>query len=143
MRKEYQTVCIQMPEHKGELLASHVWVHHAQKIKEVKPDKGEKIRFTAMVRDYKKMSATDYCLDIPEDVHLPDREAIALRIPEEQPLTVHPSLVARQVPSDGPVTPQEQMGGMVSCVMLGKVKALAKEVGGWDQLDALMALLRD
>ena len=42
-----------------------------------------------------------------------------------------------------PVGQQEPAGMMAAIGMIGQVKALAREVGGWEQLEALIALLRD
>jgi hypothetical protein len=83
-RREYWIVCVaRLEDEQGNMLADHVWIHRANKIHESQPQYGERIRLTAMVVQYKnKEGLVKYNLDSPSDIEFPDRNGIAIRIPE-------------------------------------------------------------
>ena len=51
--REYRTVCLVKPEDEhGNLLADHVWIHHADPIMGLKPAYPERITLTGLVSEY-------------------------------------------------------------------------------------------
>lgn len=145
-------VCLQSPEHEGEVLATHVWVGHADSIKEAGFEPGERVSFTAVVKEYPKNGdgryLKDYMLDYPQEVHWPDREAPALRIPavpmpvaqDESPVATSdkPVMPPAVVSSEsGPPAPMPQSPPDI-IALIRSVKSLAHQIGGKQKLLGLI-----
>lgn len=151
-QRDHVGVCLQSPEHDGEVLATHVWVGHADSIKEAGFEPGERVSFTAIVKEYPKNGdgryLKDYMLDYPQEVHWPDREAPALRIPAVPTSVVKADSPAAAVAT--PVTPPAvvssepcvpaPMPGLPPDIItvIRNVKSIAHQIGGKQKLLALI-----
>lgn len=134
-RREYRTACIsKVEDSQGNMLSDHVWIHRANRLMEQQPKYGERINLTALVIQYKdKEGVVKYHLDSPEDIDFPDRNGVALRIPEPRPESPN-------VETPKPVKVEAQGGD--PCAVLFKVLALADEIGGLDQIDRAVATIK-
>lgn len=154
-------VCLQQPEYDGEVLATHVWVGHAEAIKEARVEPNERVSFVATVKEYSKNGTgrylKDYMLDNPQDIHWPDREALALKIPAPKALPLPPvpteespsAVVRAAVPvtltlpamaavEAGTLTPTPGSPVPDVLAVVRSVKRIAHEIGGKQNLLALI-----
>jgi hypothetical protein len=119
------------------MLSDHVWIHRANKILECQPHFGERIRLTAMVVQYKnKEGLVKYNLDSPSDIEFPDRNGIAIRIPEtktETPKVETPKLTKIE---------ESKCESYDSLALVFKLKSLADEVGGLERVEQAIASLK-
>ena len=134
-RREYRTVCLtRVEDQSGNMLADHVWIHRANKLLEYKPQYGERITLTALVIQYKdKEGIVKYHLDVPEEVDWPDRNGIAIRIPEPKPETP-------KTETPRPMKIEEPK--LDSVALLLRVKTFADEVGGLARVEEAIAMLK-
>lgn len=144
--RNYRTMCLVDVEVDGALVADHVWLHRVDEVlAKVKPTKGERIRVSALVKEYTKTlpeadengrrTIKSYFLDHPEDVTLPDRRRFVLdRPPEPEPQPEPKSKPERQ-PQPLP-SPRLGIGEII-----GQLKRIADQIG-WDDLAAIMKAVR-
>lgn len=133
----YATACLQAVEHGGALIAPHLWVHHAEPIKNQRPQFGERVQFTALVREYLKrlklpndkgdMTELSYSLDRPDQVVFPGRLAAAIPPP---PVPV--PIIVQCPAAKSPATIAEKIQA---------VQRLAEQIG-WADLEQLVQVLR-
>ena len=125
----------------------HTWVQRAEHLQKVVCE-GDKAEFTCRVREYRKDGKYEYGLILPEDVKkLPHGSNVSLKVPQEKIMT--PPKTATQTPIARPVqngdvpkaTPVDKPLDAVTAIV--KVKSLAKELGGMDNLKAIIAALEN
>lgn len=160
VKREYPTVCLQdvFIDDRQAGCTEHVWVHHAEAVKAEKPEYGELIAFTAVVKEYEKRidgkPVKSYYLDRPQDITFPDRQLVSFRpmppaaveqirdkangLPR-QPIGILPRMqpavaaIATAAPAaDGP--PDYP-------ALIREAKALARKCGGLGRLKELVELL--
>ena len=139
--REYPRCCLLYPENGNRVVADHVWVDRTEKIKEGCPN-STGVSFIAIVREYTKDGRLkDYFLDYPEEItFFPDRQAVALRIPGPPSEELEVGEEAMTSPVNAHSTAEPTVTGLPTGIPLGmifKVKECAKELGGWDRLEAL------
>lgn len=134
----YATACLQAVEHDGVLIAPHLWVHHAEPIKNQRPQFGERVQLTALVREYLRrlklpnergdLTELSYSLDRPDQVVFPGRQAAA-----GPPPAVAAVPVILQCPAiKAPATIAEKIQA---------VQRLAEQIS-WTDLEQLVQVLR-
>lgn len=98
-RSSYKTLCLHHVEKDGQVLAGHVWVHHADDILAVRPEQYQRLTCTAIVREYRRGGSThqpptvSYCLDAPTDIELVPR-VVAASVPAMSASTPAPTPAA-------------------------------------------------
>lgn len=108
--REYATMALNDVEVDGKLVCGHIWLHHADEFLGSKIQRGERVRFTALVRLYErklkdgerssigKKTVCSFTLHRPDNIELVDRR-LALRPAEARPLAAPPTPPAPAAPS--------------------------------------------
>lgn len=144
--RNYRTMCLVDVEVDGALVADHVWLHRVDDVfDQVKPRKGDRIRVSALVKEYTKVlpeadengrrTIKSYFLDHPEDVTLPDRR----RFVHDRPPEPEPQPKSEPKPEQQP--PPSPTGRLSFEEVIGQLKRIAGQIG-WDDLAAIMKAVR-
>jgi len=142
--KQYDRCCLLDIELNGAYACQHVWVHHSEPVKELNPQKGERIQLSGLVTAYKRLRPDrehlDYFLDLPEDIVFPNRKGEVPPVPEAvAPVPVFAILTELR-------TLLENAGGedglLKVLALYPQVKALSDKVGGDDALLELVKMLK-
>jgi hypothetical protein len=146
--RQWPRCCIVDVDLGGSIVSQHIWVHHARPLKSLDPQKGERVQLTGVVCSYKKQlrlvngdgvsRVTDYLLDYPEQIILPDRE-VRSKPPVLIPNPIIPTLAEVKALAD-------RLGGeqAVATVLTqyADVQAVADRVGGIEPLMSILKMLR-
>jgi hypothetical protein len=88
--REYRRAILKNVEKDGELIANYLSVVKAEAIQEVRPEMGDLVELSGLVRSYRNNDGggTDFCIHNPADVRLVNAPAQA--IPDPRPVVPKP-----------------------------------------------------